>query len=257
MKKLSQSQIDDAVSGNYEFEMSKWISEGFRLTQQYLGGFIGIYILFFLISMVVGFIPIIGSVISNIVIAPALTAGVVLMAHRIDQERPYEFNDFFKGFDYIKDLAIIALIMIGLMVLCFLPMIFGFAGSGFFEFINDPVNAPEPQFSALFALGGLISIIPLIYLAVSYLFPYHFHLFGDLSGWEALETSRKTIGNKFGSFLLFIFVLSLINIAGVLVLCVGILFTIPATTIAMYAAFRDITRLNEDSEDDLSEHLVD
>ncbi len=45
--------------------------------------------------------------------------------------------------------------------------------------------------------------------------------------------------------------------AGALALLVGLFVTIPVTYISLYTAFADITRMNENQEMDIMDHLVD
>jgi hypothetical protein len=79
--------------------------------------------------------------------------------------------------------------------------------------------------------------------------------------WPALETSRRLIIKYFWWVLLFSFVQGFIIVAGLLLLCVGILATIPLAYIMSYAAFADITRLNEDPANEAGEgiekHLIE
>lgn len=58
--------------------------------------------------------------------------------------------------------------------------------------------------------------------------------------WEAMESSRKLINRNFWPFLGFFVILTLINVLGVILLGVGLLFTFPATYCMVYAAFEDI-----------------
>ena len=58
--------------------------------------------------------------------------------------------------------------------------------------------------------------------------------------WDGMEFSRKLITKKWWNIFGFTLLLALINILGALVLLVGLLFTIPLTYCAIYAAFDDI-----------------
>jgi NhaP-type Na+/H+ or K+/H+ antiporter len=58
--------------------------------------------------------------------------------------------------------------------------------------------------------------------------------------WDSMEISRKLVTKKWWNIFGFLLLLLLINFAGALVFFVGLLFTIPITYCALYAAFEDI-----------------
>ena len=115
------------------------------------------------------------------------------------------WRQFFKGFDFFVQLLLYSLI------------------TGIFVFV-----------------GLILLIIPGIYLAVAYTFVPLFIVFGKMEFWDGMEFSRKLITKKWWNIFGFLILLMLINIAGTLAFFVGLLFTIPLTYCAIYAAFDDI-----------------
>jgi hypothetical protein len=77
-----------------------------------------------------------------------------------------------------------------------------------------------------------------------------------MQAWEGLEWSRQIITKKWFTFFGFSFLLGLIAVSGILLLVVGLLFTIPPVIIAQYVAFADVTKLDEEIEEDISDHLI-
>jgi len=55
-----------------------------------------------------------------------------------------------------------------------------------------------------------------------------------------METSRKLVGKEWFSIFGFLFVLVCINMLGAMALGIGLLFTVPFSYCAIYAAFDDI-----------------
>jgi len=82
--------------------------------------------------------------------------------------------------------------------------------------------------------------------------------FYEMEPWPAMEASRKIVSKQWFMVLLFLFAVGLIAMAGLILLGVGILYTLPAMICALYAAFADVSRLNEASggEADLIDHFV-
>jgi len=98
--------------------------------------------------------------------------------------------------------------------------------------------------SILIFLGFLALILPGIYLIAGYVFAPFFIIFGRMDLWDAMEISRKVVHKEWFSIFIFILVLGLLNFVGMLALGVGLLFTIPISYCAMYAAFDDIVGIN-------------
>jgi len=91
-------------------------------------------------------------------------------------------------------------------------------------------------------LAFLALIIPGIYLVVGWTFAIPFIIFGGMEFWDAMEYSRKLITKKWWNILGLLLLLFLINLAGAMVFLVGLLFTVPITYCAIYAAFEDIIK---------------
>ncbi|HYW95024.1 MAG TPA: hypothetical protein VE870_05510 [Bacteroidales bacterium] len=139
------------------------------------------------------------------IISGPLAAGFFIVAHMIERGRPVVLENFFDGFHYFLQLFLLTIVT-----------------------------------SFLIAVGTMLFILPGIYLSVAYTFSTLFVIFGKMDFWIAMETSRKLIGREWLSFFGLIVVLVLINILGALAFGIGLLFTIPVTSCALYAAFDDV-----------------
>lgn len=250
------AKIDRVLQEGYEFRFGDYISKGFDLVNKNLGGFIGYVLVYLLISMVVGLVPILGQI-AGFIIGPALLAGFYHVANRVDRGEQTAFGDFFKGFDKLGNLFLTSLLTILIVFVTAIPggIVIFTSGLSLTSFMMD-----EPEINmSMIIVGALLMLIPLMYLTVSYLFAPMLVWFYDLRPWDALETSRKLVGKNLGIILGFVLVMGIIASLGILLLGVGLLYTIPAYLCATYAAFADITRLNEDDEAgsaDLIDHFV-
>ena len=92
--------------------------------------------------------------------------------------------------------------------------------------------------------GFILLIIPGIFLAIALAFSNMPVYFNDLSAADAMKVSFRFIKKKWFSFFGFFIVLGLINVAGVLALGIGLCVTIPATYLALYAAYQDIIKIS-------------
>ena len=195
-----KDKTEHLINQGFQTDAGKYIRKGWEILQKDMGIFIGYTVIMLLITAVSTLIPV-----ASLLVSGPLIAGFYIVAHKMNKGEAYEFGTFFQGFNFFVPLLLYTLI------------------AGIFIF-----------------LGFLALIIPGIYLAVAYSFGPLFIVFGRMEFWDGMEFSRKLITKKWWNILGFLLVLALINIAGLLAFLVGIIFTIPLTYCAIYAAFEDI-----------------
>jgi uncharacterized membrane protein len=200
----TDSNTSEFTLGDYEVNIGHYLSSGWSLFASKMGGFIGFTFLLMLVNIILGVVPVIGTIASFVINAP-LAAGYYIVARKLMNGEETQFGDFFKGFDY------------------FLPLLLAGLVSGIFIF-----------------LGLIVLILPGIYLAIGYMFTAQFVVHKNLSFFEAMEISRKLITKKWLMFFAISLLIFLINIVGLILLGVGVLFTIPFTICALAVAFDDI-----------------
>lgn len=249
MESTVQQKLQRILDQGYEFRLGDYIGQGFSLFQKQIGLFMGFTLVFFLIVIVANFVPIVGPIAVNLFLTPPLICGFYLVADKLRRGESVVFNDFFKGFDSLGPLALAALVMGLIYVICMVPV---FAVVGFSLFLGD--------FSSLdhFPFWAFLLVAPLVYLAIGYSWTNMFIVFYKMEFWPAMEMSRKIITKHWGMIFLFSIVIGLLAGAGFIALGIGILATVPVALIASYAAFADVTRLAEvDNADEIVDHLVD
>jgi hypothetical protein len=195
-----KEKAEHLIQQGYETDAGNYIRRGWEIFQENMGIFIAYTLIMILISVAAAFIPF-----GSLLVSGPLTAGFYIVANKISKGEPYEFGTFFKGFDFFVQLLLWSLV------------------GGIF-----------------IALGLVALIIPGIYLAVAYTFVPLFIVFGKMEFWDGMEYSRKMVTRKWWNIFGFVLLLFLINLAGTLAFFVGLLFTIPLTYCAIYAAFEDI-----------------
>jgi uncharacterized membrane protein len=216
----------DLTNRDYDVKIGDYFSRGWEIFKAKAPLFILFTVLLVLIQVVLSFLPYplgankgdesAGGGILNFVfnvIAPVLTAGYYFVAFQIARGRGAVFNDFFQGFNK------------------FLPI-----------FLTSLVSG------ILTALGFVLLILPGIYLAVAYLFAQPLVIDKSADFWQAMETSRKLITKKWFSFFGLMIMIFLLNVAGAILLGVGLLVTIPLSVCIIAAAYEDIVGLNSVAE---------
>ncbi|NJL46726.1 MAG: hypothetical protein HC929_03515 [Leptolyngbyaceae cyanobacterium SM2_5_2] len=215
----------DLSHQDYEVKIGDYFSRGWAIFKDYAWGFILFTFVLALINAVLSRLPsplgmgmpedsqgqglnLVASILN-----PVLAAGYYCVAFQIARNRPKSFSDFFNGFKK------------------FLPL-----------FLTSLVSG------LLIALGLVFLIVPGIYLAVSYMFAQLFVIDKNMNFWSAMETSRRLITKKWFAFFGLGILLFLLVLAGVLILGIGALVTVPLATCVLAAAYEDIVGLNSVAE---------
>jgi len=184
--------------------LGDYFKTGWGLFKQYPGGFVGFCLLNLVIQGALNGISYAGVVASVAITSPLFMGNFIVSAKLLQGQTP-EFRDFFAGFQYFLPLLLLSLIA-GLFI----------------------------------GIGTILLIIPGVYLAVAYLFASYLVVDRRLDFWPAMELSRRTINPRWFGYFAFMLLLALLNLAGALLLGLGLLVTIPLSFCAVTAAFADL-----------------
>ena len=192
-----QVQITDIKSGDY-------FRAGWEIFKKFPVGFVGYFLITLVITFLLNSIPKIGGLFTFVIAVP-LNAGFFVVSAKLLKNQTSDFGDFFSGFKFFTQLALLGVVS-----------------------------------SILIILGFICLIVPGIYLVVGYAFALMLVLDRGLTFWPAMETSRRSVQTGwfkiFGLFLL----LFLLNLGGIIALGVGLLVTAPLSHCILTAAYDDI-----------------
>jgi hypothetical protein len=244
----STNHLDNLVEEGYDFNFGDCINQGFRIVNKNIGGFIGFTLIYLATMTFLHFIPFIGTI-GQLLIGTPLIAGFYIVAQKINNEEPYEFGDFFKGFDFFGPLVGTALITGLIISLISIPM-------GAITFFIAAVYTPILiDFYETVRFMSLLLIIPFIYLMTPYNWASMLVIFYGYSAWESMKMSRKLISKKWFLIFGYLIVIGLIAVAGMLLIGVGMLYTVPVFMCANYVVFHEVTKGEE--FDDVIDHLIE
>ena len=184
--------------------LKDYFKTGWDLFRQYPTGFVGFCLLNLLIQALLNSLSYVGAVASIAVTSPLFMGNFIVSAKLLQGKTP-EFRDFFAGFQYLLPLMLLSLVA-GLFI----------------------------------GIGTLLLIIPGVYLAVAYMFASYLVVDRRLDFWPAMELSRHTLNPRWFGFFAFMLLLVLLNLAGALLLGVGLLVTIPVSFCAVTVAYAEI-----------------
>jgi hypothetical protein len=190
--------------------LANYFQNGWDIFRQYPYGFITFCLVNFLIQVILHAIPILGPLVS-FAISPALMMGNFIVAAKILHRHTPHFGDFFSGFFLFWPLLLVSVVG-----------------------------------SLLIGIGMIFFIIPGIYLTVGYLFASCLVVDHRLDFWTALELSRRTVTPLWFGFFAFLLLLLLVNLAGALLLGLGLLASLPISFCALTVAFQDLFGFQSD-----------
>jgi uncharacterized membrane protein len=242
------------LEGDYDLELGGCFSRGWTLLKDHFGLlFVGVLIYFLIEGAIAGFgsIPFIGPLfsIANLFVVGPLMGGVFYIFIQAIRGQPAEIGDVFAGFrraflqlflGYLVPALLIGLCMIPLIVLLVIDIVRVTAmAHGASPDPNMILQVFANQIPLLLTVF-LICVIPVVYLQVSWSFTLPLIIDRQMDFWPAMKTSRKMVGKHwwlvFGLFVL----MGLLNIVGVLLCCIGVLFTVPIGLGAMMYAYETI-----------------
>jgi uncharacterized membrane protein len=182
------------------------LSKSWGLFKENAGNLIVLFIVYFAVvffaNVVLGFVPLIGWILSTIV-STVMLAGIYYAYLKVLKGEATTVNDMFSSIkEVLGDLAVMAIIK-----------------------------------TVFITIGFLLLIIPGIYLVVSYLFAELLVIDKKMDAWEALEESRKRITKNWFSYFALLIVLAVINFLGFIPLGLGLIVTVPLSLMAIVVAY--------------------
>jgi len=240
---------------NYRIDIAGFLNRGWEIFRENFWNFVGFCLLSSVIIYVLSQIPVLGGLVLCMIM-PVVSAGYFFVAFSRSKA---EFADFFNGFgsNYFFNLfwaSLIAGLFIALPALIALVCFSVVSYNPLREIVS---NMPEfdqisqlPELSIpngsipIFWIVGLLALGVATYLSIAYSFAIPLIVDRKMKPWEALETSRRLISKKWWSFAAFSFVLSVINLLGLLTVF-GTFLTSPFTNCAMAAAYEKIVGLDQ------------
>lgn len=238
-------------SQKYTVGVFSSISKSFSIVFQNAGYFIGFGILGFIaymMSSIVGFIPIIGFFIPPLVMM-LWTAGFMGGAYLQERNRLNSFSGLFMPFRQSGSLIFYQLLLSGvaflLMVIAMIPLGFiGLLTSGGsvterLEYIEEIAGTLE-NLDSVIAVGvfGFMLILYSVIIMLTLVVPLI--LFAKMSPFRAMQVSVSLVGRKFFSFLGWWFLWGVILFLSAIPLGLGLLITYPAFHISTYCIYSNL-----------------
>jgi uncharacterized membrane protein len=225
-----------------------WIGTGWGIFTQSPLAWVVSAVILIVISIVLGFIPILGSLISYILFS-VFAGGLMLGCQAQHTGRPFEIGDLFAGFkEKVGPLIIVGVLFIAasLVLLLIAAILFGvFVGST--GILTAMISGNQEALAKL--MGGSIVVVLLIGLVIMALYiPIAMALWfapslvalQNVAPVTAMRMSFFACLKNFLPFLLYGVVFFVIMIIAIIPFGLGVLVALPLFYASTYAAYRDI-----------------
>lgn len=218
-----------------------WFTEAWDLFKRSPGLWVGMFIVFFVCSMVLAIIPL-GGLVST-VLYPVIAGGIMLGCRELEQGRALEFSHFFAGFQKHAG----SLMLVGVMYLVCMIVIGVIVGIVFALFIPFMAMKANPNdLSGLFAMAPFFVLAVLIGMALALpvimamWFAPAIVTFHNEQPVAAMKASFRGCLRNFMPFLVYGIVGIVLMIVALIPFGLGLLVFAPIIWITMYTGYRDI-----------------
>lgn len=270
----------DWSSRDYELDIGGCFSRGWDLFKNNVGILLGSSLLYFvmviILSAILGFVfnaiflaifprealqtafaqisrDLVFRVVSSLVLGP-LTGGIYYLFIQAMRGKPAGVGDLFVGFQRTYPQLFLGYLIFTLTAAaCLVPYVI-VEMSRLAPMLSQlqPQHGPVPPQQALAflsqmfgALAGtlpvlLLCLIPLAYLLTNIQFALPLIIDKEMNFWTAIKTSWRMVHKHWFTVFGLVFLMGLVNIGGVLMCCVGVLFTFAISTAAFVFAYETI-----------------
>ncbi len=183
-----------------QVNIGSWISRGWDIVTADMGSFLLLGLIYIVILTVAS-----STVIGEWLVIGPLQVGIFYIIFEKMRGKPINIGDIAKGFNFF-----IAAVLSNILI------------------------------SIFSAIGFLLCIIPGLIIMALYIFAPPLIVEKNLDFWAAMEESRKVAKEHLFELTLFLFILALINLVGVLVCGIGIIFTLPLSFAAIAVGYDEL-----------------
>jgi hypothetical protein len=221
----------DILTRDYDLDIGECISGGWNLLKDNLGLLVLAVLVYALIEVgvgLLGMIPFIGPLFSlgNLFVVGPLLGGVYFVFLKAIRRQPAEVGDVFAGFRTKYWQLFLGNLVPGLLAgLCVIPA----AIVAVLALLPSAMRNHPPGLAQLLIIGAvfLVCCIPMVFLQINWIFTLPLIIDRQMDFWSAMRASWKMVRKHWWRVFGLTFLAGLIAALGILLCCVGALFTAP------------------------------
>lgn len=219
-----------------------WFKRGWALFKVAPGAWIAIFLIFFVILVAIGLIPLIGSVI-NVFVQPMLMGGIMMACWAAEKQEPVRVGTLFSAFStHAGPLALLGLLQFAAYVAAFVVIGAVAAITLGAASLAGMFNQGSMPPGMIFPLGalGILTLIAFVAIAMAtWLAPALIVLQG-IGPVDSMRMSFLGCLKNFGAVVVFVLLGILLAILASLPVFLGWLVLAPVGLCATYAAYREM-----------------
>lgn len=220
-----------------------WIAEGWKLFARSPLMWIVAVLIVFVISIVLHFIPILGSLVFQLLQA-VFAAGFMVACRRLERGGDFELEHVFAGFRIrFANLLVVGLLYLAGMIVILMVFAafvgFSILGAVMSGNYNEMGAAILASMGAI-ALGGLVCVALMIPLVAAFWFAPALVVMHGMAPTAAMKESFYASFRNFVPFLVYGIVMLVFAVIAVIPIGLGMLVWVPVAIASTYAAYRAI-----------------
>jgi hypothetical protein len=229
---------------DYQLDIGGCIGRGWALLQSNFGTLFVASLIYFLIegaAAALGAIPFIGPIFSlaNWVIVGPLMGGLYWVFIQVNRGQQAGPGDVFAGFQKAFGNLFLGQLVPGLFAaLCMLPALIVGLLTVLPALLKN--RQPEPAMFIPVACVFLVCLLPAIFLTINWMFTLLLVIDKGLGFWPAMGASWKMVRKHWWQVFALMVVVAVLNLVGMALCCVGLLFSMPLTLGAIAQAYETI-----------------
>lgn len=236
--------IADVLAREPHLDIGECLNRAWSLYKARFNMFFIVVLVFLGIQMGVGMlaqIPILGVLVglASFVISGPLTGGLYYALIQGVRGREARVDDVFIGFrKYFVPLLLVQLVVTAFTLIAMAPGI----GAGLAGALPWALKRGTPDAGqiALLVVAGLLLVVAVTIVKVLWMFSLPLIVDRKLDFWPAMNLSRRVSARVFWQVFAVSVLAGLINVGGLLLCCVGILFSVPLSLILIVCAYEQL-----------------
>jgi uncharacterized membrane protein len=230
-------------------DIGQSFSKAWKSTKENIWLLAGFTVVYYVLYCILAFVPLINGLASFF--SFIMSASIFAAYDTYEKKGNLEFSDFFSWSPRFSRLFLGHLLMIGIALLFFIPLIIALLAFVGVSALSTLASSPE-QFFAVFGSGLILFFIiafaiGLVFGIWFFAYPYLVQ-FTDMPLMDALRLSWKIGRNNIGQLILFLLLAIALTILGTMLLLIGLTVTIPLIMGVQFFFLRSIFPEQQESE---------
>lgn len=236
MTHIDEQKVQLHQAQGWDFKFGDYLQQAFEIYQKEWINYSLFALLSLIIYTVAGF-----TIIGIFFLALPLALGYATATEKVLRNETLALGDFFAPFSKMMNLFLLAIIIIGISLLIYSPVLLTIIPA-ILSNSMEPSSASEAL--GILTGGAMMIVIPIVALVLLafillVIFAPYFVYYGNYSAVEAIKQSIKLAKKNALMIFLFIIVCSILGQIGAVVCYVGLLFTLPIASIAQFLMVKD------------------